>query len=118
MKRRPPVGVGQVRASVQVPPRVLPAGAVPQPPPAGPPRFVREPWKATVYPAGWRGRRWRIRVTSGMLVHGWDWGGGVDDFRAWGSRERAERKAKRIVDRVNARDARDAKREAEGTEIR
>lgn len=74
------------------------------------PGIPREPWTATVERTG----RWSYRLHVGC--------GGlrltVDDAdpRAYGSREHAERKAKRLVDRQN-RAAWLAEREAEGGTI-
>lgn len=81
----------------------------------GPPPMPKHPWVAKVFPVG----RWRyaIHVTSGAIHYGWGFDGAVGDFHAWGF-ARATRKAQRIVDGLNRRDARHDERERQAKEVR
>lgn len=100
---------GQQRAVGAVPARITPP---PFPMPA-PPRATFEPWHARVVQTHcWR---YELHITSGALRWGWE---GVLPIGAYGSRARAEAKAKRIIDRLNRRDLRQRAAEAAATEVR
>ena len=72
-------------------------GERPAPPPPPPSLPARKPWHAEVTRIGWLA--WQVHVLGGFaLQYGPDGG----PFTWYGSRERVERKAQRLVDRLNA----------------
>jgi hypothetical protein len=54
---------------------------------------------------------WRIVIHDGLMEYGPGSPGYILGWRSWGSRERAEAKAKRLIDKYKAEHERDWQRE-------
>lgn len=105
-------GRGQQKAVGAVPPRITPAKDVPKP---LPPLPERGPWVATVVQT----HRWRYELELGSGAMKWGWGGdGFANIASWGSRARAEAKARRLVDKLNRRDRLERERRGAATKVR